>query len=116
MPDSFPAVFALMQQQLRAELVAAIDAVLSKHFGGIAGPAGVEVVLGSFPARRPPRPPGKLTRWVASKHARQVPEFVKEATGLKKKVDVIAKYGLDATWSVVEGKILVNDKPFKKSH
>jgi hypothetical protein len=45
------------------------------------------------PSRRP-RPRGEMTRWVADKRARRVPNFVIEmADGLDTKKKIVAKYG-----------------------
>lgn len=42
---------------------------------------------------RTARPRAELTRWVADRRARRVPTFVIEATGLKTKKAIVAKYG-----------------------
>jgi hypothetical protein len=42
---------------------------------------------------RTARPRSELTRWVADRRARRVPTFVIEATGLKTKKAIVAKYG-----------------------
>jgi hypothetical protein len=41
----------------------------------------------------PRRPRTEITRWAADRRARRVPNFVIEATGLKTKKQVVAKYG-----------------------
>jgi hypothetical protein len=42
---------------------------------------------------RASRPRSELTRWVADRRARRVPTFVIEATGLKTKKAIVARYG-----------------------
>jgi hypothetical protein len=50
------------------------------------------------PSRRP-RPRGEMTRWVADKRARRVPNFVIEmADGLDTKKKIVAKYGEDVVF------------------
>jgi len=44
------------------------------------------------------RPRAELTRWVADRRARRVPTFVIEATGLKTKKAIVAKFGDNATF------------------
>jgi hypothetical protein len=39
------------------------------------------------------RPRTAITRWTADRRARRVPNFVIEATGLKTKKQIVAKYG-----------------------
>jgi hypothetical protein len=41
---------------------------------------------------------GEMTRWVADKHARRVPTFVIEATGLDTKKKIVAKFGENAVF------------------
>jgi len=48
---------------------------------------------GRGPKGRAVRPRAELTRWVADRRARRVPTFVIEATGLKTKKAIVAKYG-----------------------
>ena len=47
-------------------------------------------------ARGAPR--AELARWVADRHARRVPNFVIEQTGLKTKKQIVARYGDNATF------------------
>ena len=47
---------------------------------------------------RTARPRAELTKWVADRRARRVPTFVIEATGLKTKKAIVAKYGEEATF------------------
>jgi hypothetical protein len=56
---------------------------------------------------------GTVTRWVADRRARRVPNFVIKATGLKKKVDIVARYGANAVF--VEGEKAPNAKPGRKA-
>jgi hypothetical protein len=44
------------------------------------------------------RPRSEITRWVADRRARRVPNFVIEATGLKTKKQIVARYGEDAAF------------------
>lgn len=39
------------------------------------------------------RPRAEITKWAADRRARRVPNFVIEATGLKTKKQIVAKYG-----------------------
>ncbi len=52
-----------------------------------ARPRGRRAVRGSR------RPRTEITRWAADRRARRVPNFVIEATGLKTKKQIVAKYG-----------------------
>jgi hypothetical protein len=46
------------------------------------------------------RPVGEITRWVANRRARRVPNFVKEMTGgLDTKKQIVAKYGPDSVFA-----------------
>ena len=42
---------------------------------------------------------GEITKWVADRRARRVPNFVIEATGLDTKKKIVAKYGEDAAFA-----------------
>ncbi len=44
------------------------------------------------------RPRAEITRWVADRRARRVPTFVIEATSLKTKKAIVAKYGDGVTF------------------
>jgi len=44
------------------------------------------------------RPRGELSRWTADRRARRVPTFVIEATSLKTKKAIVAKYGENVTF------------------
>jgi hypothetical protein len=44
------------------------------------------------------RPRAELTRWVADRRARRVPNFVIEQTSLKTKKAIVAKYGENAAF------------------
>jgi hypothetical protein len=50
------------------------------------------------PRRRPPRV--EMTRWVADRNARRVPNFVIEATGLDTKKKIVARFGENASFEV----------------
>lgn len=49
-------------------------------------------------ARRRRSRTGEITHWVADVHARRVPNFVIEATGLDTKKAIVAKYGENAAF------------------
>ncbi len=49
-----------------------------------------------------------MTKWVADRRARRVPNFVIAATGLKTKKQIVAKYGPDSKFE--KGKPLPNAK------
>ena len=48
--------------------------------------------------RSSPRARAEITRWIADRRARRLPTFVIEATGLKTKKQVVAKYGSNAVF------------------
>ncbi len=50
------------------------------------------------PGARGSRPRREITRWVADRNARRVPNFVIEATGLDTKKKIVAKFGENATF------------------
>ena len=56
---------------------------------------------------RPSRPRGDITRWAADRRARRVPNFVIEATGLKTKKQIVAKFG--------DGVVFEKGKPLPKA-
>jgi hypothetical protein len=49
-------------------------------------------------AARRRRPAAEMTKWVADRRARRVPNFVIEATGLDTKKKIIAKYGANVVF------------------
>ncbi len=57
--------------------------------------------------RRAARRRTQITRWAADRRARRVPNFVIEATGLKTKKQIVAKYG--------EGVVFEKGKPAPKA-
>ena len=65
---------------------------------------------GSAGARGAPRARrrAEVTRWVADRRARRVPNFVIEQTGLKTKKQIVAKFGDNATFE--KGKPLPKGK------
>lgn len=71
-------------KDLSRRLAELLAAKLNRGAGLRGGPAA----KGAAPRRR-----GELTRWVADRRARRVPTFVIEATGLKTKRAIVAKYG-----------------------
>lgn len=69
-----------------ADMVAArLEEELKKNVGG----AG----RGRGSMGRKARPRAEVTRWVADRRARRVPNFVIEQTGLKTKKAIVAKFG-----------------------
>ncbi len=55
----------------------------------------------------PRRPRTEITRWAADRRARRVPNFVIDATGLKTKKQIVAKYG--------EGVVFEKGRPLPKA-
>jgi DNA invertase Pin-like site-specific DNA recombinase len=49
-------------------------------------------------APRGSRPRAEITRWVADRRARRVPNFVIDQTGLKTKKAIVARFGEDAAF------------------
>jgi len=47
---------------------------------------------------RASRPRSEITKWVADRRARRVPNFVIDQTGLKTKKQIVARYGADAAF------------------
>lgn len=65
-------------------------------------------VLGGGPRRGASRrAKGEISKWAADRRARRVPNFVIEATGLKTKKAIVAKFG--------EGAIFSKGKPLPKA-
>jgi hypothetical protein len=56
------------------------------------------------------RTTGPITRWVADRTARRVPNFVIKATGLDTKASIVTRYGEAAFVQTPEG-VTVNGKP-----
>ena len=69
---------------------------------GIAKAKGVRGGRGR--GSRASRPRSEITRWVADRRARRVPNFVIEQTGLKTKKAIVARFGADAAFE--KGKAL----------
>jgi len=63
---------------------------------------------GARRSARAVRARGEITRWVADRRARRVPNFVIEQTGLKTKKQVVAKFGDNSTFE--KGKALPKAK------
>ncbi len=74
-------------------LAARIDEELRTHVARAVGKNG------KIKARRPRGAARvELNRWVADSHARRVPNFVIEQTGLKTKKEIVKKFGDGATF------------------
>ena len=76
------AIAAMVAERLEAEL--------RKNVGAAGRGRGVKA--------RTTRPRAELTRWVADRRARRVPNFVIEQTGLKTKKAIVAKFGENAAF------------------
>lgn len=79
-PQIHKQIAALAAEQLDRELK------LRKGRGGRSGP------------RRARLRPEELSKWVADRRARRVPRFVIEATSLKTKKQIVAKFGPNASF------------------
>jgi hypothetical protein len=84
-----------------------IDGELQRGLSRTGGRRGGRVAArGARPARRPR---AEITRWVADRRARRVPNFVIEMTnGLDTKKKIVAKYGEDSVFE--KGKPLPKPK------
>ncbi len=86
-----------------AEILAVrIDAELRNQVSRAVGKGKVARGSRGRPAARQ-----ELDRWVADRRARRVPNFVIEATGLKTKKQIVARFGENATFE--------KDKPLPKA-
>ncbi|MFT3915954.1 MAG: hypothetical protein QM704_18180 [Anaeromyxobacteraceae bacterium] len=63
---------------------------------GLSKTKGAKVRRAGGRAARPPRT--EITRWIADRRARRVPNFVIDATGLKTKKAIVARFGEDAAF------------------
>lgn len=68
-----------------------LEARLQKGLNGVGARRGRRPA-----ARRKAR--GEITKWLADKRAGRVPTFVIEATGMKTKKQIVAKYGENAAF------------------
>ncbi len=73
-------------------LTRSIDAIVAQRLD--AGKKGAR----PGPRRRRAARKAEMTRWVADRNARRVPNFVIEATGLDTKKKIVARYGQDAAF------------------
>jgi hypothetical protein len=72
-----------------------IDGELQRGLARVRGRGGGRAAAGR--SARPARQRAEITRWVADRRARRVPNFVIEMTnGLDTKKKIVAKYGEDA--------------------
>jgi hypothetical protein len=86
--------------RLIAETVSTrLEAELRKGVARAGGGRGVKL--------RSTRARAEITRWAADRRARRVPTFVIEATGLKTKKAIVAKYG--------DGVVFEKGKPAPKA-
>jgi hypothetical protein len=80
------AIARLAAERLEAELAAGVAAAtVGRGRGRRGGRAGR--------GARPIRQRSEISRWVADRRARRVPNFVIEMTGLKTKKAIVAKFG-----------------------
>jgi hypothetical protein len=105
----------IAQDTIEAIIREAADHVVAKVSGAIARQVGALVqaglerelprgarrssLRGHFGPRATRRPPrAEMTRWVADSHARRVPTFVIEATGLDTKKQIVARFGANVSF------------------
>ena len=88
-----------------AEVAASASAAIAKAVAAIAAEeleknlsVGLHLPLAARGAASRSRPRVEMTKWVADKRARRVPNFVIEATGCKTKKAIVAKYGDNAAF------------------
>jgi hypothetical protein len=83
------AIARAVAEMAAARLSEELEVGISKAKGG----------RGRRAAGRSARPPrAEITRWVADRRARRVPNFVIEATGMKTKKQIVARFGEDAAF------------------
>jgi len=81
------AIADLLSTRIEEEVQRQVAKVLGKKGRGAGRRSG-----------RAARARGEITRWVADRRARRVPNFVIEQTGLKTKKQIVAKYGDNAAF------------------
>jgi hypothetical protein len=81
-------MLAVINRHIERSVAAQVGAAMRKK--------GVRTARGARPASRPVRV--EITRWVPDRRARRVPNFVIEATGLKTKKQIVAKFGENVTF------------------
>lgn len=94
------AIARLAAERLEEELAAGVAAATSGR--------GRRGRRGARGAGRPARQRAEITRWAADRRARRVPNFVIDATDLKTKKAIVAKYGEGAVFE--KGKALPKAK------
>lgn len=113
MPRANASSLEAIVREAAAQVAASASAAIAKAVAAIAAEElekNLAAGLHLPPARpaaggRRSRPRVEVTRWVADKRARRVPNFVIEATGgLKTKKAIVARFGENATFE--KGKAL----------
>ncbi len=101
-----------MQEAIAEAMRKAVPAI-QRHLANIAAEELEKALSPGAPApsgtARRSRPRVDLTRWVADRNARRVPNFVIQLTGLDTKKKIVARYGPDVPFD--KGKPL--PKPLK---
>lgn len=82
------AIARAVAEMAAARLSEELESGIAKAKGGRGGRRG----------SRASRPRSEITRWVADRRARRVPNFVIEQTGLKTKKAIVARFGADAAF------------------
>jgi len=83
------AIARAVAEMAAARLSEELESGIAKAKGGRGGRGRVS---------RASRPRSEITRWVADRRARRVPNFVIEQTGLKTKKAIVARFGADAAF------------------
>ena len=95
--DSIEDIINATVERVTSRILAAIERALAEAAGGRATAERPEARRPAAGRRRRSRQQD-LTRWVADKRARRVPNFVIEATGLDTKKKIVARFGESATF------------------
>lgn len=87
------AIAEMAARQLDHELQNGVTRARKGRKGGRGPGSGIRVAGRRGRPGRPRRARTEITRWVADRRARRVPNFVIELTGLETKKQIVAKYG-----------------------
>jgi hypothetical protein len=90
-------VVGKVSRTIAATVSRAVEDGLISELGRLAGPAAAGP---RGTTRRPRRATEDITRWVADRRARRVPNFVIKATGLDTKKKIVARFGEAAAFEV----------------